>query len=155
MSKTEIKTENKVSLALIGVERGEKGIKLTVKSKFFEGFFRDLHSHKDKDDMRYMTKSNNPGWEEKLAYAPAEFKDGLELCKDWGGKFYGNSPNLSFLRARGIENGLTFNFEGIHSDTVIKKWLEETKEHMFRIYKEHMKDKKFVMTIQVSEVADG
>lgn len=150
-----IKTDTKVSLALIGIERGEKGIKLTVRSKFFEDFFRELHAHKDKDDARYLTKSPNPGWHDKMAYAPAEFKDGLEQCRDWGGKFYGTSPNLSFLRARGVAQGLTFEFDGIYSDAVIKKWLEETKEQMFRIYKEHMKDQKFVMTIQVSEVANG
>jgi hypothetical protein len=62
------------------------------------------------------------------------------------------NPNLSFLRAKGLSEGITFIISGIYSRDVISDFISKTKEAIAIFYKQHFKPIKVEFTISEQDL---
>jgi hypothetical protein len=152
-----------VDLLLFQVTNTDKGVSVYMKSPIIEEFFRANHTNQaqiDNRESRHFAKSSTPGWSDHIAYSlpPDTYHGGLERTTNWGGEFYahGNGgANFAFLRAVGLKDGVTFDLEGLQSQSNIDNWILEFKETLPKIYSNWMKKgKKLVCTVSISEVKE-
>jgi len=137
------KTENMMETR---IQRTPNGIALTIKSKVLEDWMKN-----NRMEGSNMEQSSNPGWNGIKGYKLKEIKD-FDLFNYWGGALNQPSPNLSFFRAEGLGEGVTFNLEGIYSKQVLDKWVQDARTHMIGFYKRYIKTKDITLSVTISEI---
>lgn len=152
---TPLEEEN---MCFIRMTRTDKGISLFFKSKKIEDFMRKHHvdqTNIDSTNRRSFKHSDSPGWKDHLGYILNETR-GLSnsITNYWGSDFYlnGSGPNLSFLLAKGLGEGVTFELEGIFSQSSIQKWATEGKVQIAALYREFLKSVDLSLQITLTEL---
>lgn len=135
------------SIARITVSRRTHGIVITFQSKAIGEWIKSIAAYKNKRDMfpnsaDYWNISDKSGWDKHKAYKIEQNIEDLICLYSWGAnKLYikdNKVPNLAFLKAYGLENGVTFKLTGLYSQKEIDKWVEQAKEQIIRIYKNYI-----------------
>lgn len=136
------------------------GILVSMKSEVFEKFFRSNCTHKelrtDPDNPAHkplFQTSRNHGWEGLWAYPINEMSE-LQDFRAWGHSFYieGRGPNLSYLRAYGLSQGIQFNIPGLYSTEKLNQWKEQAKQKLVEFYKNYMKKLEISLIVVMTEV---
>jgi len=147
------------ALIIIKVKRTDKGLNVFLKSEKIEKFMRSNHVHQDKLDStnkRDFECVDVAGWKENMAYILSNEVKGISgnINKNWGADLHFGSggPNLSFLRAKGLGEGVNFDLHGIYSQTAIQKWIQDAKFHITNFYREFLKDSEMCLHISLTEV---
>jgi hypothetical protein len=131
------------------------GIALYVKSAIVEDFIRANTLNPESVDS--TTKSNfmtsaNSGWSGHLGYKLAA-KEELKALNAWGQSLVtGNTANLSFLTAKGLKDGITFEFEGMYSQTTVERFLMDVKKQVKSIWNDFIKEKNWTLTAELREI---
>ncbi len=109
----------------------EKGLGLYFCSPIFESFFKG----------RQEGLHENGSWGKgKLYYSPPAQLDFYCFQTIGGRLFEGNSPNLSFLLAKGISNGVEFTVKNtVVTEKIMDKYIEDAKKEISKIYKLYMR----------------
>lgn len=143
------------SLVFIGAKRIPKGLQLTFKSKRFEDFIRSICTEPraldQNADAQFFEKSTNPGWNGHMAY-PISMHRGLEYTNFWGEELYRNYANLSFLRTRGLANGVTFELNGVYTQQMVDTWYAEAKNVILKTYLNFMKEIDMELLVSLRKV---
>lgn len=131
------------------------GIGIFVQSELFENFIRSNAANPDVIDgsnKAHFNTSTSPGWSAHMGYKLIP-KDELKHLNLWGQTLInGPNANISFLTAKGLKNGLTFEFEGMYSQTTVENFLMSVKRQLKSIYSEYIKEKNWTLTATIREI---
>lgn len=126
------------------LERTDGGISLFVKSERFEEFIRKITPNPQLNDRKERINgvlcSNNPGWENKYGYNYPNHSR-FNSFHNWGGKLMINdhSANMSFLLVKDLKDGVTFNFNGLYTNSTLKAFVKSFREEIINIYRDFLK----------------
>lgn len=136
----------------------KEGVMILAQSDILEEWFKTNSKHPNitatSDKWEISTVA---GWDKHKAYPMTEVFKNSEMGKyfnNWGKELNISNvgPNLSFLRAKGLKEGVAILIPGLHTESSIKKFLEDVKRKSLDIYKEYMKPTEISLSIQFQEV---
>jgi hypothetical protein len=139
----------KDKLLSLHIKRTMEGVEIFVKSKIIEDFFSGISEGR-------TSASDNSGWEGKKSYNPYTLpkvdSDANSLSK-WGYPLIENGIyyNISFLRAVGLSQGVTFNFPGLFTEEYIRKLAEYTKQMTRRLYNQYIRNCEITLEMSIKE----
>lgn len=154
---TQTLPQNSVELIQLKIYRLKtgNGIGLYVKSEQIENFIRANTinpEHNDSTDKARFINSNNSGWSNHLGYRIQNRED-LRFLQGWGNPIInGNSSNMSFLTVKGLGKGVTFEFEGMYSQSTVDKFLTDVRKNVKQIWNEFIKEKNWVFHATTYEI---
>lgn len=127
------KKENNTLLSF-NVKRTAGGVEIALQSDVLETFF----------GIGGFREGADPEWGGVLPYSMIGTIDATKrnLLNNWGSNqllISTDYPNLAFLRAKGLKEGVTFKLPSVHSRTEIAKFVKLFKEHVRTIYLEYVK----------------
>lgn len=117
------------------------GIQIYAKSALLEDFMRANLANPatvDSTSKGAYQLSNNPGWSAHQGYKLAS-KENLKSLMGWGQPITnGNAgrANIAFLTAKGLRNGVTFEFDGLFSQTAAEVFISDVRKQVFQLYME-------------------
>ena len=113
----------------------DKGIKLYFQSDIFEEFFAVNHQSQGYGNAELAGAFT---WGDVLGYQPPPEK-AFNRFRHWGGQlYYKGRPNLSFLCAKGLTNGVTFNLTSlVVNENILEKYVRDLKRELAKIYREY------------------
>jgi hypothetical protein len=130
-----IKKRESQKLLKLGVFRSERGIEIIAESEAIENFFKnyglDEGEIKWGDSLPYKYPS---GFDDHFVQEFHYWKKGLFVNRD------NSTVNLSWLRAQGLGEGITFVIDNqIYSKTEISKFVKEAREEIKKFFDQYMK----------------
>lgn len=153
--KAQYSSKDLVLLRISRLKDGKNGILLYVKSEQMESFIRA--NTVDPAALHNVNKTNYyissaPGWADHYGYK-VKATDELKMFQGWGGALIqGHTANLSFFTARGLKDGVTFEFEGMYSQTAVDRFMTEVKRGTKQIYNEYLKEKNYALRCIIAEL---
>jgi hypothetical protein len=141
-----------IDLGTYSIERTEAGVKIKMKSPKMEAFFKALSSGRLSDPMTIHGYENRP-----YTLPSGDIAESLNMaCEnqsisftDYGKPLIQSSRiNLSFLRAKGLSEGLEFNFDGVYPNESLKNLNNCIKYATKFIYINYLKP--FHMTVEIN-----
>ena len=126
--------------------RREGGIRVYVRSKVFAEWVKHIAVKKDCEShlnsAEHWNMSNKPGWNKHRGYIIPQ-RETLKPLHSWGSMNLilkdDRLPNLAFLKARGLENGVIFDFPGLYSSQTMQRWKSRAREQIVKIYQDYIK----------------
>ena len=144
------------SFVELHVLRTVDGIRIKIKSSQMETWVKSICRFPNiKEDSKEWVRSDVEGWKKQNYYPLSTIKFLQDYQLHQIGKelyFQQIGPNLGFFTARGLKDGVVFELPGVYSESIIKKWCEDTKQRLVTLYKEYMKKVEMVMNISITEV---
>lgn len=127
------KKENNTLLSF-NVKRTAGGVEINLQSDVLETFF----------SIGGFREGADPEWGGVQSYSMISSIDATKrnLLNNWGANVLiisADYPNLAFLRAKGLKDGVTFKLSSVHSRTEIAKFVKLFKEHVRTLYLEYIK----------------
>lgn len=139
----------------VNIKKSDKGIDIFFQSPDIEEWMKKNSPYATQSDKKYWDVSSSIGWKDKLGYKLDKAPDSLfQALSPWGQDLRINNatPNLAFLRAKGLGEGITFQLEGIYPRESVIKWHEELKRQVASFCRSYIKDIRTHITIFTSEL---
>ena len=131
----------------IRAKRVASGVELYLQSEPFEEFFRS-----QAPESEPYFSSSNPGWAGHKMYKMASESATLpQHMRIWGSPlFVDGLPNLSFWRAKGLGEGLTFKIPGVYSRAILDSYVQYCEACASKFYKNflHPYDREVSITVK-------
>jgi len=127
------KTQDK-NLLTVQLKRTTHGTKLYLKSSIIEDYFKQNGFN----DFMFMCDGNNIRTYNVNRFINSTMDNFIKRF-DFTLKTRNGYTNMSFLRAQGLSNGLTFDIEGVYSRTAITDYMNELKTHIREFYEYELK----------------
>lgn len=116
---------------VIRIQRVTDGVKIYCKSKEIEEFFKKI-AHKQ-GDIFYTIHAQD--WEEIEGYEIDDISFNYAFFDQFGKDLLlDGNPNLSFLRAVGLANGVEFVAKGVYSLNMLHQFTEKAKVALQKFY---------------------
>lgn len=143
------KRENN-TLMLYNISRDPEGIRIFLKSKTFEEFFKN-NGVLEGDEYKWCGMSPYK--------VPATLDPEMrQLLNAWNQNsliLSGEYPNLSMLRTQGIGDGVTFTIPAVYSRASIQKFVKIFKEKVKNLYVDYVKPVNCTLEFTISMSGDN
>lgn len=127
-----LKKRSKQKLLTFRVTRGINGVDIFLQSEVLENFFK-----------KYGMDTYSDNWCGNLAYQlPVVRQHYTTMLSNWFGELMvnGDYPNMSFIRAKGIKDGVTFTLENnVYTRGEIMNFTKKFKEEITGLYNDYIK----------------
>ena len=131
------------------------GIALYAESSMIEDFIRSNALNPETNDSTnkgHFNISSANGWSNHLGYK-LNPREELKALLNWGGPIIsGTNSNMSFLTVKGLNRGITFEFEGMYSQTTIERFLSDTRRQIKAIFNDYIKEKNWTFYATTHEI---
>lgn len=142
-----IKTKSNKNLLTMQIKRTHSGCKLFVKSDIFEDFFSKNGIYQDKlmtNSDSHEVYKNNSSISNREIYRKLNALDDSLINSD-------GYINASFLRVKGISQGVTFDLSGLYSKEALTSYINSIKIMTKELYEEFMKPQNQSIKISIEE----
>lgn len=145
------------------IKRTPEGISIYAKSPIIADWVKTQTAYpeceKNLGNPDMWNISNAQGWGDKLGYKLPS-RNFFASMNGWGSSrlfikeenVSGGIPNLAFLKARGLEKGLTFELHGLYSADSLNRYRDEARDQIIRIYRKYIK--KVSTTLKITVIDD-
>jgi hypothetical protein len=138
-------------VATIKLRRTIGGAEIFIKSEQLEEFFKTLSNSRLSNEWL-----GHKAYEIPRSPLLEQLNGGQASLTKWGEATLYNTEygyaNISYIRAVGVANGVTFKIPGVYSIESIKSYAERLKNGVSFIYQNLMKTYSMEMTISTKEV---
>lgn len=136
-------TIKNTTLCTLKVQRVTQGIKVFCRSQQIEDFFASMG-----------TGSSN-AWGEMTQGSYSFSFEQLQDCyfSKWGESFeYNSKPNLSFLRAKGLGEGISLTFSFVVSTDRLTQWAEKARRAIKTLWLQYLKPVEIEISISTRDM---
>jgi hypothetical protein len=146
-------TKSNEKVIVFRIKRTEKGARLFFQSPMIEKFFKTVTPEER------IQETTGSCYSHVKCYVPEVIPQAGEeaTLKIWGNHSLYNydKVNVSFLRAVGLTQGVTFEIPGVYTTEYINKYTRDLKNAVIAFYKNYLQPAESSMEITVNQIVEA